>query len=85
MFSIEHCIDYECLMNGSNSLEESDRQVTVLCPVCLQKLHHALGFDVLGRYRKLAALYERERLTELSQWMARRITELEQPAAEVGP
>jgi archaemetzincin len=85
MFSIEHCVDYECLMNGSNSLEESDRQVTVLCPVCLQKLHHALGFDVLARYRKLAALYRRERLVELSSWTERRIVELEAPGAEAGP
>jgi len=37
-YGIEHCIGYECLMNGSNSMEESDKQVMHLCPQCLNKL-----------------------------------------------
>jgi archaemetzincin len=85
MFSLEHCVEYECLMNGSNSLEESDRQVTELCPVCLQKLHHALGFDVAQRYERLLALYRREGLAALADWIVRRLSELRAPVTAPGP
>ena len=37
-FGIQHCICFECLMNGSNSMEESDKGVLYLCPNCLKKL-----------------------------------------------
>jgi len=45
MFSMSHCIAYECNMCGSNSLEESDRGPLALCPQCLAKLACATGFD----------------------------------------
>ena len=38
MFSISHCVKYNCCMNGSNSLDESDKRTTALCPDCLIKL-----------------------------------------------
>lgn len=38
MFGLKHCIWMQCLMNGSNHLEESDRRPPHLCPVCLRKL-----------------------------------------------
>lgn len=38
MFSMYHCIFYECLMNGSNHQKESDQAPIWLCPVCLRKL-----------------------------------------------
>jgi len=38
MFGIRHCIYYECLMNGSNKIEEADVKPAWLCPVCLRKL-----------------------------------------------
>lgn len=38
MLSMPHCVKYECNMNGSNSLEESDGQVEWLCWECLAKL-----------------------------------------------
>jgi archaemetzincin len=57
MFSIEHCIHYECVMNGSNHLDEADSQPMHLCPVCLRKLHHAVGFDPTERYQALGARY----------------------------
>jgi archaemetzincin len=54
MFGIQHCVFFNCLMNGSNHLDESDRRPFHLCPVDLRKLHHSIGFD-LGR-RCLALL-----------------------------
>ena len=38
MFGISHCVHFHCRMNGSDSLEESDRSPMHLCPVCLRKL-----------------------------------------------
>lgn len=38
MFSIHHCRNFHCVMNGSMSLEESDLKPAYFCPECLQKL-----------------------------------------------
>ncbi len=53
MFSIQHCIAYECGMCGSNNLGEADRRPTEFCPECVAKLWHATGVDPLDRFRKL--------------------------------
>jgi archaemetzincin len=82
MFSLEHCTEYECLMNGSNSLDEMDRQVGMLCPTCLRKLQWNLGFDVRKRYERLRDFYRRVGLEELATWMDRR---LERIPVESGP
>src|SRR5262249_31133159 len=38
ILTMQHCTVYECSMNGSNSLAESDRKPLHVCPVCLRKL-----------------------------------------------
>lgn len=76
MFTIEHCQAYRCNMNGSNSLRESDSQPLHLCPVCAQKLHHAVGFDPITRYTQLEEVYRRHGLTDQADWMVRRLTHL---------
>ncbi|UCE07471.1 MAG: hypothetical protein JSW07_05400, partial [bacterium] len=53
ILTIRHCIEYECVMNGSNHREESDQRPLYLCPVCLKKLCWNLGIDPLKRYKKL--------------------------------
>jgi archaemetzincin len=55
MFSMEHCIRYECNMCGSNSLPEADRCPVWLCPECLAKLCYVTGADPVKRYQCLAA------------------------------
>ncbi|MBN1608879.1 MAG: hypothetical protein JW940_19790 [Polyangiaceae bacterium] len=64
MFSLYHCRRYECIMNGSNSLEEMDRAPIEPCPVCLKMLQHNLRFDIRARYRRLMAVYDRNGLTQ---------------------
>ena len=54
MFSMEHCIAYECNMCGSNHREESDRRPLALCPECLAKVCWATGADPVERFRKLS-------------------------------
>jgi archaemetzincin len=73
MFSLHHCTRFECLMNGSNSLEEMDRQPAHLCPVCLQKLQWNLGFDVRVRYQRLREIGRREGLDPLADWIEHRL------------
>ncbi len=54
MFSIAHCIKYQCNMQGSNSLPESDRQPMFLCPECHAKILYSTGASPIKRYENLA-------------------------------
>lgn len=69
MFGIKHCIAYECCMNGSNSLGESDRAPLFYCAECDAKLWWACKLDAVARAGKLsefARLHSFER--EEKQW-----------------
>lgn len=59
MFSIRHCTKYECLMSGSNHLDESDRRPLDVCPECALKIAWAMNYDLGERYEKLAFFCER--------------------------
>ena len=87
MFGMEHCVHYECVMNGSNHLEETDRRPAHLCPVCLRKLRHAIGFDPVERYRALSVFFARAGLGPEADWTRARIDELtaEDPPAPAPP
>jgi archaemetzincin len=56
LFGLDHCIYYECNMNGSNSRAESDRRPLWDCPVCLRKLSTGIKFDVVKRFRELISI-----------------------------
>ena len=53
IFSMEHCIKYNCLMNGSNSQEEKDRRPLMCCPECMAKIAWATNSNPVDRYKKL--------------------------------
>ena len=72
MFSISHCTHYRCIVAGSNSQEESDRAPLHPCPVCLRKLHHALGFDPELRETRLAVVLRKYGITDEADWAERR-------------
>jgi len=55
MFSMQHCIAYQCCMNGSNHRAEADRRPLALCPECVAKVWWVTGCDPAERYRRLAA------------------------------
>jgi len=73
MFGLKHCIEYRCVVNGSNSLGEADRQPLHLCPVDLRKLKWNLGFDLTKRYRQLHAFYRSHGLTKQAAFVADRL------------
>ena len=73
MFSLSHCIYFQCLMNGSNHLQESDSRPFSLCPVCLRKLQFGIGFDVVDRYQKLLDFYKRAGFENETGWVSKRL------------
>lgn len=74
ILGIEHCVTHRCVMQGSNTLPESDRQPLHLCPGDLQKLESSLGFDRAKRYRALRDLYDRLGLADEAAWVAARLS-----------
>jgi len=58
MLSIPHCTQYNCCMNGSNSLEESDRQPSWFCWECLAKMCAARGIEPKQHVRSMASFFK---------------------------
>lgn len=81
MFGLHHCIYFKCVVNGSNHLKESDSRPLHLCPVCLRKLQHSIGFDAVGRYRQLLRFYQKIGFDNDAQWIANRLTRILGPEA----
>ena len=73
MFSLQHCIYFRCVMNGSNHLEESDSRPLSLCPVCFRKLHWSIEFDVVDRYQELLEFYREVGFDDEARWVANRL------------
>lgn len=64
MFSIRHCTKYECVMSGTNYLEETDRRPIDACPECMAKVCWLSGISPTDRYRKLAEFCKKNGLTK---------------------
>lgn len=84
-FGLPHCIHYQCVENGSNHQQESDRRPPHLCPVCLRKLQHATGLDLVERYRDLEFFYTKLGWTAEAAWVARQLAKLQPPVPEITP
>jgi archaemetzincin len=68
MFSMQHCIQLECNMNGSNNLPESDRHPMEVCPNCLAKLCYATSADPVARFKKLSEFCKANGLTKEAEF-----------------
>lgn len=73
LLGIDHCIYYDCCMNGSGHLSEDFRQPMHLCPVDLRKLHTLVGFDIIERYKSLYQYYKKHGFKEEEEWVEKRI------------
>ena len=73
MFGLHHCIFFQCSMNGSNHLKESDSRPLHLCPVCLRKLQHSIGFDIVNRYKSLKNFYRVNGFHDEARWVQDRL------------
>ncbi len=77
MLGIRHCIFFNCLMNGSNHLAESDRRPLDVCPIDLRKLHWSLGFDIVQRYRNLLRFWREAGVDDTAGWIEHRLAFIE--------
>ena len=77
MFSIAHCIKYQCNMQGSNSLPESDSQPMYLCPECHAKILYATGAQPVARYQKLIKFCEDHGLKNEKDFFQKAVAKLE--------
>ncbi len=57
MLRLRHCLNAQCVMNGTNNLRETDSHPARACSVCQQKLHENLGFDIRRRLEALAGYF----------------------------
>jgi archaemetzincin len=73
MFGLDHCIYFRCVMNGSNSLPESDSQPLQLCPVDLRKLYESTRLDPVARYAHLRDFFHEEGLAEEAAWIEKQL------------
>ena len=58
MFSMKHCIKYECLMSGTNHLAETDRRPLDNCPECMAKVAWAMNYEPVERYKRLSEFWK---------------------------
>jgi archaemetzincin len=79
ILTMAHCTAFACNMNGSNNLEESDRQPLHFCPVCLRKLCWNLQVEPVPYLRRLEAFCTRNGLTDEAAWYAQAATALAVP------
>ena len=68
MFGIPHCAAYECGMNGSNSLPESDRHVLEFCPECQAKLWWTNDYAPKKRCAAMLEFCKKEGLAEEAKY-----------------
>ncbi|KAK7481609.1 hypothetical protein BaRGS_00027125 [Batillaria attramentaria] len=73
LLGVDHCVFFDCCMNGSGHLMEDFRQPMHLCPVDLRKLHTLVGFDIRARYKSLLEFYRQHGLEEEEEWVQQRL------------
>lgn len=64
MFGLHHCTTADCVMNGTNSLSETDKSSIRLCAVCQRKLNSCIQYDNKKRLTALEKYFERNNLTD---------------------
>jgi archaemetzincin len=64
MMSMHHCIYAQCVMNGSNNLNETDAQPNRLCSQCQIKLSWNFGYDSKKRLQELHDFFTKNNLHE---------------------
>ncbi len=76
MFSIPHCVEYECNMAGSNHLAEMDRRPAWLCPICLAKLSFATGVAAEAHFTALEGFCHEHGLEKEAEYYRRALAKI---------
>ncbi|TPG41831.1 Zn-dependent protease [Flavobacterium pectinovorum] len=64
MFGLHHCTNANCVMNGTNSMEETDRHSIRLCSVCQRKLNSCIAYDNKKRLIDLEKYFKKNDLND---------------------
>ena len=68
MLSMKHCIYYDCIMNGSAHIAETDNKPVYLCPVCLGKINYNRDLEIQTRFSKLKDFWTKNELSIYHQY-----------------
>lgn len=71
MLSLRHCTHALCVMNGTNSLRETDAHPNRLCSECQQKLYWTCRYNNRQRLQDLQAFFRTHHLTRDAHAAAR--------------
>ena len=63
MFGLHHCIAANCVMNGTNSMTETDGHSIRLCSLCQRKLYSGFKYDNVKRVKELEKYFKDNKLT----------------------
>lgn len=64
LLGIDHCVYFDCCMNGSGHLDEDFRQSMFLCPIDLKKLWIIYKFDVNKRFLEILDFFKKHNCEE---------------------
>ena len=76
MLGLQHCIQFACVLNGSNSLDESDKKPSIICPECLAKLDIIFPTFTEKYFPASLQFYQKYQFKEEQQFCERVINEL---------
>jgi archaemetzincin len=62
MFGLHHCIEANCVMNGTNSMVETDSHSVRLCSLCQRKLNSGFKYDNVKRLKELEKYFKDNKL-----------------------
>ncbi|MFZ4931280.1 Zn-dependent protease [Chryseobacterium sp. Mn2064] len=60
MFGISHCLNANCVMNGTNSLSETDYHLARACSLCQRKLSSSIHYNDKKRLLELKDFFEKQ-------------------------
>lgn len=76
MLGLQHCIQFACVLNGSNSLDESDKKPSIICPECLAKLDIIFPTFTEKYFPASLKFYQKYQFNEEQEFCERVINEL---------
>lgn len=69
MFGLHHCIEANCVMNGTNSMVETDSHSVRLCSLCQRKLNSGFKYDDVKRLKELEKYFKDNKLISGAELM----------------
>ena len=64
IFSLRHCVDYQCAMARSNHLRDLDKNPVHFCPTCTAKICTNLTIDLAEHYKNLNFFWQKNGFDE---------------------